>query len=173
VAFFWVKVAMRKLLMLAVACSIIGSGSVSVLAQSVFDSCKVSLIDMVDDDVTDIGTFNPEIGADKLTNKAYRIPSKIKSKWSFVTVGVFYSNSGIPKDSADIDDINFIVIASKKPFRQAPDLSLESALFSDFDGSSTSVPMKSFDRVEVSKNIIGRDGRLLIVSLECERKTHR
>jgi hypothetical protein len=164
---------MRKLLLVALACSAILSWSTKVIAQNVSDSCKVSLMDMVDDDVTDIGSFDPEIGTDKLTTKAYQIPGNIKSKWSFVTVGVLYSNLGIPKDRTDIDEINFILIVSKKAFKQAPGLSLESSLFSDLDGASASVPMKSFDRVEVSKNIIGRDGRLLIVNLECERKSNR
>ena len=142
------------------------------MAQNVSDSCKVSLMDMVADDVTDIGSFDPVVEADKLTTKAYQIPGNIKSKWSFITIGVVYSNLGIPRNKTDIDEINFILIASKKPFKQARDLSLESSLFSDLDGALATVPMRSFDRVEVSKNIIGRDGRLLIVSLQCERKAN-
>jgi hypothetical protein len=163
---------MRTVLQLALACSIIG-WSTGVLAQRMSDSCKVSVMDMVADDVTDIGSFDPEIVADKLTTKAYQVPSNIKSKWSFVTVGVLYSNKGTPKNSTDIDDIDFVLIVSEKPFKQHPDLSLESALFSDLHDASASVPMKSFERVEVSKNTIGRDGRLLIVRLVCGRKAHR
>lgn len=162
---------MSKLWILAWSCSIMLFWSTVVLAQNASDSCKVSLMDMVADEVTDLGRFDPEIGADKLTTKAYQIPRKFGSKWTFVTVGVLYSNLGMPKDRTDIDKINLILIVSKKAFKQDPALSLESSLFSDLDGASASVPMKSFDRVEVSKNIVGR--HLLVVNLECERKVRR
>ena len=164
---------MRKLLLVALACSAIPCWSAKVISQNVSDSCKVSLMDMVDDDVTDLGSFEPVVGSDKLTTKAYQVPGNIKSKWSFITVGVLYSNSISAKDRTEINEINFVLIASQKAFKQARDLSLESSLFSDLDGALASVPMRSFDRVEVSKNIIGRDGRLLIVSLECEKKRNR
>jgi hypothetical protein len=130
-------------------------------------------MDMVADDVSDIGSFDPIVRADNLTTKAYQLPGNIKSKWSFITVGVLYRNLGIPKDRTDINEINFVLIVSQKAFKQARNLSLESSLFSDLDGALASVPMGSFDRVEISKNIVGRDGRLLIVRLECERKRNR
>ena len=162
---------MSKLLMLVLTCSTMLSCAATVLSQNVPDSCKVSLTDMVADDVTDLGTFNPELGADKLTKKTYQLPDKFRSQWSFVTVGVLYSNSSTPKDGTDIDDVDLVLIVSKKAFNQDPALSLESSLFADLDGATGSVPMKSFDRIEVSKNIIGRGGHLIIVSLKCERKS--
>jgi hypothetical protein len=161
---------MSKRLMLALACSIVLAWSALGFSQNVIDSCKVSLTDMVADDVTDLGRFEPEIGADKLTTKTFHIPRKFRSTSPFVTIGVLYSNLGTPKDKNDIDDVDFVLIVSKKAFKQDPALSLESSLFSDFDGANASVPMKSFDRVEVSKNIVA-GGHLVLVSLKCERKS--
>ena len=159
---------MSRVLMLVLACSTILFSSTRTLAQNVDDSCRVSLMDMVADNVTDLGKFDTEVAADKLTTKAYRIPGKFRSRWSFVTVGVLYSNFGTPKDRTDIDEVNLVLIVSKKAFKKDPALSLKSSLFSNLEGASTSVPMKSFDRVEVSKNIAGQ-GHLLIVRLVCER----
>jgi hypothetical protein len=109
---------------------------------------------MVADKGEDLGSFDATVALDEQTTRVFRLPRTRLS----VTATVLYESED-PYASKEIGR----VVAALSVARKAAASGID-----DLNNAVAEVPAGGFGSVRVSKNVLGKDG-LLIVILECKK----